>query len=136
MRVRRGLAADAGSHEDRGAFPAQSSVLDEDALLVLPFAVQVACNADTVFIHTSWEGNQGDAHRYLRYIDGTWRREGGPRREGQSTLDNDAARGPTDVNSTIYESRVTFLLDDPAGGLFQLERTGRGRDEYRLIDLP
>lgn len=88
--------------------------LDEDAPTILPFRIQVAYNADTVFFHSSWEGDRGDTHRYLRFIDGKWRREGGSRRESQSTLDNDPVRGPTDINSTLYESRVAFALDDPA----------------------
>lgn len=82
---------------------------------VLPFTVQVAYNDDTVFFQTSWEGNKGDTHDYFRFTNGAWRREGGPRRDAQATLDKDPARGSTSVNSTIYESRVTFMLDDPSG---------------------
>lgn len=89
--------------------------LEANAPLVLPFTVQAAYNNDTAFFRMSWEGDRGDTHEYLRYTDGAWRREGSPRREAQSTLDNDPARGPVDATSTIYESRVTFMLDDPAG---------------------
>ncbi|MFN2377654.1 MAG: ethylbenzene dehydrogenase-related protein [Candidatus Binatia bacterium] len=89
--------------------------LEADAPVILPFRVQAAYNDDTAFFHMSWEGNRGDTHEYIHYADGMWRREGSPRREAQSTLDNDPARGPINARSTIYESRVTFMLDDPAG---------------------
>ncbi|GAI40499.1 unnamed protein product, partial [marine sediment metagenome] len=42
------------------------------------------------------------------------RREGGTRRDAQATIDDDPARGPTNQNSTNYESRVTFMLNDPS----------------------
>jgi hypothetical protein len=77
--------------------------------------VQAAYNDDTVFFHISWEGDRGDTHDYVHFTGGAWRVEGGPRRDAQATLDNDPARGPTNLTSTIYESRVTFMLDDPAG---------------------
>ncbi|MFN2426057.1 MAG: ethylbenzene dehydrogenase-related protein [Candidatus Binatia bacterium] len=86
-----------------------------DAPVVLPFTVQAAYNDDTAFFHMSWEGDRGDTHEYIHYTEGAWKREGSPRREAQSTLDNDAARGPVNARSTIYESRVTFMLDDPEG---------------------
>ncbi len=89
--------------------------LDKDKPIILPFTVQTAYNDDTMFFHMSWEGDRGDTHDYFRYADGAWQREGGVRRDGQSTLDEDDLRGPTTQNSTIYESRVTFMLDDPNG---------------------
>ncbi|MCH7702749.1 MAG: hypothetical protein IID37_13785 [Planctomycetes bacterium] len=89
--------------------------LDIDKSMILPFTVQAAYNDDTMFFHMSWEGDRGDTHDYFRYTDGAWQREGGVRRDGQATLDQDECRGSTGVNSTIYESRVTFMLDDPNG---------------------
>jgi hypothetical protein len=89
--------------------------LDPDKPMVLPFTVQAAYNDDTMFFHMSWEGDRGDTHDYFRYTDGAWQREGGVRRDAQATIDNDPLRGSTSTNSTIYESRVTFMLDDPEG---------------------
>ncbi len=89
--------------------------LDADKAMVLPFTVQAAYNDDTMFFHMSWEGDKGDTHDYFRYTDGAWQREGGVRRDAQATIDEDEARGSTGINSTIYESRVTFMLDDPTG---------------------
>jgi hypothetical protein len=89
--------------------------LDADKAVVLPFTVQVAYNDDTAFFHMSWEGDKGDTHDYFQYKDGAWQREGGVRRDAQATIDNDPIRGSTSINSTIYESRVTFMLDDPNG---------------------
>jgi len=89
--------------------------IDTEKEVILPFTVQAAYNDDTMFFHMSWEGDKGDTHDYFRFTNGAWQREGGPRRDAQATLDNDALRGPTNVNSTIYESRATFMLDDPNG---------------------
>lgn len=89
--------------------------LDASKEMVLPFTVQAAYNDDTMFFHMSWEGDRGDTHDYFRYTNGAWQREGGVRRDAQATIDNDPARGATNQNSTIYESRVTFMLDDPSG---------------------
>ena len=89
--------------------------LVEDKPLTLPIMVQAAYNDDTMFFQISWEGDRGDTHDYVRFINGAWRREGGPRRDAQSTIDDDPVRGPTNINSTIYESRVTFMVDDPNG---------------------
>ncbi|MCH7926202.1 MAG: hypothetical protein IIC51_11765, partial [Planctomycetes bacterium] len=89
--------------------------LDANKAMVLPFTVQAAYNDDTMFFHMSWEGDRGDTHDYFRYTNGAWQREGGVRRDAQATIDNDPLRGSTNVNSTIYESRVTFMLDDPNG---------------------
>jgi hypothetical protein len=83
--------------------------------LVLPVTVQAAYNDDTMFFQISWVGDRGDTHDYVRFTNGAWRKEGGPRRDAQSTIDNDPARGPTNINSTIYESRTTFMVDDPNG---------------------
>lgn len=87
--------------------------LETNKPMILPFTVQAAYNDDTMFFHMSWEGDRGDTHDYFRYTNGKWQKEGGTRRSGQATIDNDPVRGPTDQNSTIYESRVTFMLDDP-----------------------
>jgi hypothetical protein len=84
-------------------------------LLILPATVQTAYNDDTMFFHISWEGNAGDTHDYVHYTGGAWQREGFPRRENQSTIDNDPLRGPTNRTSNIYESRVTWMVDDPSG---------------------
>jgi len=89
--------------------------LDANKAMVLPFTVQAAYNDDTMFFHMSWEGDRGDTHDYFRYTNAAWQREGGVRRDAQATIDEDELRGPTNINSTIYESRVTFMLDDPAG---------------------
>ncbi len=89
--------------------------LDANKPMILPFTVQAAYNDDTMFFHMSWEGDRGDTHDYFRYTNGAWQREGGVRRDAQATIDNDPLRGSTNKNSTIYESRVTFMLDDPNG---------------------
>jgi len=89
--------------------------LDPNKAEILPFTVQAAFNDDTMFFHMSWEGDKGDTHDYFRFTNGKWQKEGGTRREGQATIDNDPIRGPTDQNSTIYESRVVFMLNDPTG---------------------
>ena len=89
--------------------------LDANKAVVLPFTVQAAYNDDTMFFHMSWEGDRGDTHDYFRYTNDAWQREGGVRRDAQATIDEDELRGSTGVNSTIYESRVTFMLDDPDG---------------------
>ncbi|MEE9295212.1 MAG: ethylbenzene dehydrogenase-related protein [Phycisphaerae bacterium] len=89
--------------------------LDADKAMTLPFTAQAAYNDDTMFFHMSWQGDRGDTHDYFRYTDGAWQREGGTRRDAQATIDNDEIRGSTNLNSTIYESRVTFMLDDPNG---------------------
>ncbi len=102
---------------DNGGVAAPTLVgLDNDKPIILPFTVQAAYNDDTMFFHMSWEGDRGDTHDYFRYTnDDVWQREGGTRRDAQSTLDEDDLRGSTTQNSTIYESRVTFMLDDPNG---------------------
>ena len=89
--------------------------LDPAKDLILPVMVQAAYNDDTMFFQIAWEGDPGDYHDYVHYTGGARQREGFPRREAQSTLDNDPARGPTNRTSTIYESRVTFMVDDPSG---------------------
>ncbi|MFH1109519.1 MAG: ethylbenzene dehydrogenase-related protein [Planctomycetota bacterium] len=89
--------------------------LEANKAMILPIQVQAAYNDDTMFFQISWEGDRGDTHDYVRYVEGAWRKEGGHRRDGQATLDNDPLRGATDLNSTIYESRVTFMIDDPNG---------------------
>jgi hypothetical protein len=111
---RAGTASITVEESDAGEAPTLVG-LDPDKPMVLPFTVQAAYNDDTMFFQMSWEGNKGDTHDHFRYTDGAWQREGGPRREAQATLDNDPLRGPTNLNSTIYESRVTFMLDDPDG---------------------
>ncbi len=100
--------------DDTGNAPTLQG-LDANKAMILPFAVQVAYNDDTMFFHMSWEGDRGDTHDYFRYTNGAWQREGGVRRDAQATIDNDPLRGSTSINSTIYESRVTFMLDDPTG---------------------
>ena len=89
--------------------------LDPTRPKILPVEVQAAYNDDTMFFHIAWEGDPGDYHDYVHYTGGAWQQEGFPRREAQSTLDNDPARGPTNRTSTIYESRVTWIIDDPSG---------------------
>lgn len=89
--------------------------LDPNKPMILPITVQAAYNSDTMFFNIEWNGDRGDTHQYYRYTNGAWRPEGSPRREAQSTLDNDPARGPTNRTSTSYESRVAFMLNDPNG---------------------
>ncbi len=89
--------------------------LDQNKSMILPITVQAAYNADTMFFNIEWVGDRGDTHDLLRYTNGAWQKEGGPRREAQSTLDNDPTRGPTNLNSTNYESRVTWMINDPNG---------------------
>jgi hypothetical protein len=101
-------------YPDAGSPPALVG-LDPNKPKILPITVQAAYNDDTMFFHISWEGDPGDYHDYLHFIDGAWRSEGSPRREAQSTIDNDPDRGPTNAKSTIYESRVAFMVDDPTG---------------------
>jgi hypothetical protein len=83
--------------------------------VTLPLRVQAAYNDDTMFFQLSWEGDRGDVHDLVHFTNGAWRREGWPRRDAQASIDNDPLRGPTNATSTVYESRVTFMLDDPAG---------------------
>ncbi len=89
--------------------------LDPAKAEVLPITVQAAHNDDTMFFHMSWQGDRGDTHDYLHFTNGAWQNEGAPRRETQSTIDNDPLRGPTNRTTNIYESRLTFMLDDPTG---------------------
>jgi hypothetical protein len=89
--------------------------LDPSKSLILPITIQAAYNDDTMFFRVGWEGDRGDTHDYIHYTGGAWQREGFPRRETQSTIDNDPARGPTNRTSNIYESRLTFMVDDPNG---------------------
>lgn len=99
-----------------GPVPAPSLVgLDPNKDLILPITVQAAYNDDTMFFNIEWNGDRGDYHDYVHFTGGAWQREGFPRREAQSTIDNDPRRGPTNRTSTIYESRVTFIVDDPSG---------------------
>jgi hypothetical protein len=89
--------------------------LDPVKPLILPIEVQAAHNDDTMFFHIIWQGDRGDYHDYVHFTGGAWQREGWPRRDAQSTIDNDPTRGPTNATSTIYESRVTWMIDDPTG---------------------
>jgi hypothetical protein len=89
--------------------------LDPEKPIILPITVQAAFNDDTMFFQIVWQGDPGDYHGHVRFTEGAWQREGFPRREAQSTIDNDPRRGPTNRTSTIYESRATFMIDDPNG---------------------
>lgn len=89
--------------------------LETSKSITLPVSVQAAYNNDTMFFQVSWQGDRGDSHDYLHYTNGQWQREGFHRRESQSTLDSDSRRGRTNATSTIWESRVTFFIDDPFG---------------------
>jgi len=114
--------------------------LEADKPLILPITVQAAYNDDTMFFQISWEGDRGDTHDYVRFVDGAWRREGGPRRDAQATIDNDPVRGPTNINSTIYESRVAFMINDPNGanavpGFAQVGCTITCHDNSRAMPL-
>lgn len=89
--------------------------LDTAKALTLPLEVQVAFNDDTIFFRLQFEGDRGDRHDYQHFTNGQWQTEGGHRRDGQSTIDDDPVRGRTNVTSTIYESRATFMINDPNG---------------------
>jgi hypothetical protein len=104
----------ASAYPDEGMPPALVG-LDQQKPMILPITVQAAYNDDTMFFHIVWQGDPGDYHDYVHFTANAWQQEGAPRREAQSTIDDDPARGPTNRTSTIYESRVTFMLDDPNG---------------------
>ncbi len=89
--------------------------LEANKASILPLGVQAAYNDDTMFFQLSWEGDRGDVHDQVHFTEGAWQNEGWPRRDAQASIDNDPVRGPTNATSTIYESRVTFMLDDPSG---------------------
>ena len=89
--------------------------LDANKPTTFEIKVQAAYNDDTMFFNIQWQGNRGDTHDFLHFTNGKWRREGGHRRDAQSTLDRDRSRGRTDVVSTSYESSLAFFLDDPNG---------------------
>jgi hypothetical protein len=108
------LQAYAQSYPIAGEAPALVG-LDPQKSMILPITVQAAYNDDTMFFQIVWDGDPGDYHDYVHYTGGAWQQEGAPRREAQSTIDNDPLRGPTNRTSTIYESRVTFMIDDPTG---------------------
>lgn len=128
-----------------GAFPANADppVLEglvPDKPMILPITVQAAYNNDTMFFNIEWDGDRGDTHDYVRYTNGAWQREGFPRREAQSTIDNDPRRGPTNRTSTNYESRVTFMVNDPNGsnavpGFAQYGCTMTCHDDSRAMPL-
>lgn len=71
--------------------------------------VQAAYNtADGLFFwKLSWAGNQGNTHDFYHYdaATGTWIKDGGDQR---------AIKSPTQTHS--YESRLTIMVNDPAGG--------------------
>ena len=81
-----------------------------DKPMILPITVQAAYNNDTMFFNIEWDADRGDTHDYVHYTNGAWQNEGAPRREAQSTIDDDPRRGPTNRTSTNYESRVTFMV--------------------------
>jgi len=87
--------------------------LDTEKPVVLSMSVQAAYNLDTIFFHISWQGDRGDTHDFMRYSNGGWKRDGGNRRDAQSTLDGDPLRGRTDVSFTSAESSVSMMLNDP-----------------------
>jgi len=89
--------------------------LDTNKPMTIPLSVQAAYNDTQMFFNIEWQGNRGDTHDLVHFTNGAWQKEGGSRREAQSTLDNDPSRGPTDLNSTNYESRISWMLNDPSG---------------------
>lgn len=89
--------------------------LDPNKPMILPMKVQAAYNDDTMFFDIEWEGDRGDTHDLVRFSGGAWQNEGGPRRDAQATIDQDPARGATNVKSTNYESRVAWMINDPNG---------------------
>jgi len=89
--------------------------LDQNKPINLPIKVQAAYNDDTMFFDVEWDGNRGDTHDLARFNGSVWEKQGGSRREAQATIDNDPARGPTNIKSTNYESRITWMLNDPNG---------------------
>ncbi len=89
--------------------------VDLDKPVILPITVKAAYNDDTMFFNIEWYGDRGDTHDYFRFDGSGWVAEGVPRREAQSTIDNDPLRGPTNRTSANYESRVSFIINDPIG---------------------
>jgi hypothetical protein len=77
--------------------------MDDDR--VLPYDVQAAFNNDTFFWRVSYRGNEGKRHEYIRYTNGACQREGGDRRDGQGTIDGDAAQ-----EAPFAQVATTFLL--------------------------
>ncbi|MFA6546933.1 MAG: ethylbenzene dehydrogenase-related protein [Limisphaerales bacterium] len=80
---------------------------------ILPYDVQAAFNNDTFFWRIRYSGNEGKRHDYYRYTSGAWRKEGGNRRDSQSTSDVNYAQGATNINSTVYEQRTSIMISDP-----------------------
>lgn len=91
--------------------------LDKNKPMILPITVKAAYNDSKMFFNLKWEGNKGDTHDLVRFDSGTgnWQKEGGPRREAESTLLGTPLWGPTNLTSTNYESRATWMLNDPGG---------------------
>lgn len=87
--------------------------LDTEKPVTIAVNVQAAYNADTLFMRISWKGNRGDSHQYLHFNNGVWEQQGAHRRDVQSTLDGDAARGKTNAKFTSAESSVSLFIDDP-----------------------
>jgi len=79
----------------------------------LPYEIQAAFNNDTFFWNLRYPGNEGKRHDYWRFTNGAWSKEGGDRRDGQSSLDGDAVQGAINQNSTIYEQRTSIMISDP-----------------------
>jgi hypothetical protein len=87
--------------------------LDPTKDITIPFSVQAAYNDTQMFFNIEWTGDRGDTHDLVHYTGAAWQKDGGPRRDAQATIDDDPLRGPTNVNSTNYESRVTWMINDP-----------------------
>lgn len=90
----------------------------------LAYDVQVAFNDDTVFFRLSFRSNRGDRHDFYRFVGGEWQKEGGSRRDGAATLAGDGAQGELGQHSTFYESRTTFLVNDPSRAV-RVKRFGK-----------
>ncbi|MBI2392985.1 MAG: hypothetical protein HYV09_25605 [Deltaproteobacteria bacterium] len=86
----------------------------QDLGATLAYDVQTAFNDDTIFFRLSFRSNRGDRHDFHRFVGGKWQKEGGSRRDGAATLAGDAAQGELGQHSTFYESRTTFLVNDPS----------------------
>lgn len=92
--------------------------LDTEKPITIQFNVQAAYNATQMFFNIDWEGDRGDTHDLVHFTGGAWQQDGGPRRDAQATIDEDESRGYNPLNpvkSTNYESRVTWMIDDPNG---------------------
>ncbi|MDH5232413.1 MAG: ethylbenzene dehydrogenase-related protein [Gammaproteobacteria bacterium] len=110
------LGACAEDHASKKAIvyhPPQLTGLDKQKPSSITLKVQAAYNSNKVFIKISWPDTPNKLHEYWHFDGNQWLAEGGHRRDAQATLDNDNKRGRVDVRSTIYESNVAIVFNEP-----------------------